>query len=244
MDGQGIQVRIATPAYGGMMCVPYVYSLMHTAFELQDHNIGCGMLGTTLESLIPRARNDLVANFLAEPGTTHLMFIDADMQWQPEALLRLIQADVDVACGPYCRKTPPFNYTFHPLTDEATGRTDTRDPKTGLIQITAAGTGFMLIKRGVFLRLIAEGAVERIWMPGNLQPPARPFAHVFFPVGMDGANYQAEDYGFCRLVRSIGCKIWLDPDIELGHIGTHTFRGNRANMFADVTFRPAEREGA
>src|SRR4051812_18327215 len=92
---------IATPCFGGKLCMNYVLSLV----TFQRECIAAGMPFDVYlrpgDSLVTRVRHDCVAHFLAEGGYTHLFWIDADIGFMPEAAFRLLLADRDVAAGVY-----------------------------------------------------------------------------------------------------------------------------------------------
>jgi hypothetical protein len=108
----------------------------------------------TNESLISRARNTLTAKFLHTEGSTHLMFIDADIGWEPWHLLALLNADKDVIGGLYPMKSLPVKWCVNGIPGQV------EDPESNLIEVTKTGTGFLLIKRSVFEKLNAHPAVK------------------------------------------------------------------------------------
>jgi hypothetical protein len=109
---------IATPAYGAMLNAAYVHSLLRTSNKLALSGIRHTPAFVPGDSLITRARNVLVSQFMAGPYT-HLFFIDSDLRWEPDDVLRLLAAtshpDIEVACGIYPKKClpPEFSCQFH-----------------------------------------------------------------------------------------------------------------------------------
>lgn len=97
-------VIIGTPCYGGLVSARYTNSLTGTFRELDRRQIASGWLTTESESLIQRARNLITAQFLSIPQATHLIFIDADIEWEPRDIVRLLAHDVDVIGGIYPKK--------------------------------------------------------------------------------------------------------------------------------------------
>jgi hypothetical protein len=103
----------------------------------------------------------------------------------------------------------------------------------GLIEVLDAGTGFMLVKRGVFERFIKEyPETSYIRDMTSLNPDgsidrATDQQYAFFDGSIDEESnrYLSEDYTFCRRWQKIDGKIWTDPEIVLNHVGTHVFRG-------------------
>ena len=96
-------VRIATPCYGGVANVRFVDSLLRTQRLLDIEGIKNDWHCIDNESLIQRARNGMAAMFMTT-GAEYLLFIDSDIQWRPESVLRLLAHDVDVICATYPKK--------------------------------------------------------------------------------------------------------------------------------------------
>ena len=121
----------------------------------------------TNESLISRARNTLTAKFLHNKESTHLMFIDADIGWEPWHLLVMLNRDVDVIGGLYPMKSLPVKWCVN-------GFEGAEEGPDGLQEVSKTGTGFMLIKRHVFEKLDAHPATKPfmndIGLPAELNP--------------------------------------------------------------------------
>ena len=94
---------IATPMYGGMCTGTYAINLCATAPALNQNGIDMNYSMMLNESLITRARNRFAHDFL-QTDATHMMFIDADISWQPYDIVEMLRADVDVICGIYPKK--------------------------------------------------------------------------------------------------------------------------------------------
>ena len=213
-------VMIATPAFGGQITTAYFHSALRAQRELLSRDVSYNWVTTNSESLIQRARNNLAACFLAWPLGTHLVFIDADMGWQPEDLFRLLAHNEPVVCASYPKKMYPIQFSFRALLDEH-GRSIVH-PRTGAVEIAAAATGFVCIKREVF-RLL-EPVCPKIEHEAEIEPEALPHLRSFFPVEVEDGVLWGEDFGFSRRWRSVGGRIWLDPTICLTHVGAHEFR--------------------
>jgi hypothetical protein len=94
---EDIHVLIGTPMYGGMCHRGFVESLL----RLQQLCLGLGIKIThkflSNESLITRGRNLINAIFMSNPSYTHLLFIDSDISFRHDAIIRMIQADLDIS---------------------------------------------------------------------------------------------------------------------------------------------------
>ncbi len=170
-----------------------------------------------------RARNRMVAQFMATDRASHLLFIDADIAWEPEAVLGLLAHDQDVVCGVYPRKRYPLDYPFAAVPG-ATGPA-ARDAGSGLVEIAFGPAGFLCIKRAAFERLALAFPERHYRAEEPMAEAQRRWLFNFFAVEIVDGALLSEDYGFCRLWRGIGGRIWMDPAIRLVHFGQHGFVG-------------------
>jgi hypothetical protein len=171
----------------------------------------------TNESLISRARNTLTAKFLHTEGSTHLMFIDADIGWEPWHLLVMLNHDKDVVGGLYPMKSLPVKWCVNGIPDAV------QDDPSGLIEVTKTGTGFLLIKRDVFSKLNAHPAVKPFINDIGLDPALNPYMKTYFDTAVRENRYYSEDWTFCENWRDLGNKVWVDKRVLLKHTGTYTF---------------------
>ena len=105
-------VFFATPCYGGMLTDQFFLSMFRMSQVLMQHGINFRITTLRNESLISRARNILTAMFLAS-DCTHLMFIDSDIEFQPEDILRALAYDKPVIAGAYPKKALPIQYAIN-----------------------------------------------------------------------------------------------------------------------------------
>ena len=171
------------------------------------------------ESLVTRARNNLVAKMMVNPKTTHLMFVDADVGFDAESIYKLIAHDKDVVGGIYPKKTFEPDYVFNPTTDAK------RDGN--LIEVEDIGTGFLLIKRSVFETMMNKFPKLKYKNGLNIDNESEPFMYALFDTWIDPeGNYLSEDYTFCERWRGLGGKIYADTSIKLTHTGYYPFEGD------------------
>ena len=100
---------ILTPCYGSVCFVNFVHCLIQTKELFSHFNIQTNVLFCKSDSLISRARNNLVAKAMACKDMTHMMFIDNDITWDPFDILKLIIADKPISGGIYPLKSYNFN---------------------------------------------------------------------------------------------------------------------------------------
>jgi hypothetical protein len=172
----------------------------------------------TNESLISRARNTLTAKFLHTKESTHLMFIDADIGWEPWHLLVMLDAQKDVIGGLYPMKSLPIKWCVNGIPGQPEP-----GPEDNLIEVSKTGTGFMLIKRDVFEKLDAHPATKPFKNDIGLDPALDPYMKTYFDTAVRENRYYSEDWMFCENWRDIGGKVWVDKRVLLRHTGTYVF---------------------
>ncbi len=225
---------IATPAYGRMVGLDYHTSMVETICALQAHGIGVTPQ-YVCDSLVTRARNILAARFLAT-GCTHFLFLDADLAWKPEAVLRLIHAmrkalDIECACALYRLKCDPVDFPVNlvePFVEH---------PAVPFLEATNVPTGFLMLKRPAFERFAAAHPHRRCAFDPHIP---REHQYAFFDCLIEDGQYVSEDYGFSRLYRRAGGRIWVDPEPTLRHIGPHEFVGRLADYLTREPVAPAK----
>jgi hypothetical protein len=234
-------IMIATPMYGGMCTGNYTAGLIKTFSVLQRHGVGIYWSQLANESLITRARNELTRMFLQQKDATHLMFIDADISFDGDAVMHLLAADKDIACGVYPKKEIDWGQVERAAKE---GKENIRDyggsfvlnmeaneqdsDEKGLIEVRHGGTGFMLIKRTVFEQLQDHVPTYRTSsvkdQDGNYP---NPLIHEFFATSIDHTGaLLSEDYHFCELWRKHGGRIYANPFLKLEHVGTYVYTGD------------------
>ena len=224
-------IFFATPCYGGQITDQYFLSMFRLTQELIKYNINFRITTLRNESLVPRARNILNAMFLEAKECTHLMFIDADIEFEPESVIRMLAMDKDLITGAYPKKTLPVDYAIN-LKFADKEKTQVK-VDMGAIEVLDASTGFWLMKREVVDRMI-EGYPELFYLnDSSIDPKFNQYCYSFFDTIHDPEDnrYLSEDYTFCRRWQKIGGSIWLDPNTKLNHVGSYTFEGNVNKIF-------------
>ena len=233
-----IHIRLATPMYGGNCTGVFVQSLldMSGVFSAQGFTLSCAFMFN--ESLITRARNNLVHQFL-ESEATHLLFIDADQQWRGTDLLLMVQADREIIVGMCPKKEINWStvrdaalrgeedlsrFTGSFVVNLLDGASSKTVPVNEPFEIAAGGTGIMLIKREVFEKLAPHTPSFRNDMS---HMKAGSEVKRFFTESIDpeSGRLLSEDYHFCHEWRKIGGKVWAAPWCKIGHFGTYNFTG-------------------
>lgn len=240
-------ILIATPCYGGVVHQGYMESVVQLMGYASANDFAVTLALNGSDSLITRSRNKLVSVFLDTPAMTHLMFIDADISFRPEDLHRLLKFDEDVVAGMY----PVKNIDWARLQQhQQPGMPEQHLKESGLNYVGLscqgaeweerdgfvtgiyAGTGFKLIKRRVFERMIAAYP-ETKFQAAQTYPRPKTYSnnqYALFDCIIDPMTgvYLSEDFAFCQRWRKIGGKIWLDTQSRLAHIGSYRFEGTPA----------------
>ena len=210
------RVHICMPCYGGMLTESCFMSYIKWANTCRQLNIDWTMETMTNESLISRARNTLTAKFLHNKDSTHLMFIDADIGWEPWHLLVMLDRQVDVIGGLYPMKSLPVKWCVN-------GFDGAEEGPNGLPEVTKTGTGFMLINRDVFEKMNSHPAVKPFINDIGLPAELNPYMKTYFDTAVRENRYYSEDWTFCENWRDLGGKIWVDKRVLLKHTGTYVF---------------------
>ena len=245
---------IATPCYGGMCHGMYAKSVLDLQGLMTRYGIETRFSFLFNESLITRARNYLVDEFL-RTDFTHLLFIDSDIHFNPQDVLALLALDREIIGAPYPKKAINWNnvkqsvlnhpdleagelekvvgdYVFNVV--KGTQQFQVSEP----LEVMEIGTGYMLINREVFPKWEAAYP-EKKYRPdhvGQKNFDGTRYIHAYFDTEIDKVSerYLSEDYAFCQWARRIGVSIWLCPWIQCQHIGTFAFTGNMPRI-AELT---------
>jgi hypothetical protein len=210
------KAHIAMPCYGGMLTESCFMSFIKFANTARQLGIDWTLETMVNESLISRARNTLTAKFLHQKDSTHLMFIDADIGWEPWHLLVLLNRDKDMIGGLYPMKTMPIKWVVN-------GFEGAEEGPDGLQEVSKTGTGFLLTKRHVFEKMAGHPAVKQYKNDIGLDPVYDQYLRTYWDTAVRQNRYYSEDWTACENWRDIGGKIWVDKRVLLRHTGTYVF---------------------
>jgi hypothetical protein len=243
-----VNLVVATPCFGGQISVLYAASL----FKLQTFARSYGELSLKIlfkdgDALITRARASLIAQFLDDPSATHLLFIDADIGFEPEQVLRLIRCGADMCAAVYPIKRIDWDRvrqtveTARPNPAAAALKYvfEVEDPnaviaKAGFVKVRYAGTGFLMIRRQALEKMCGRYPQLQYKRDHSLDAATASdnrFALFECMIAEDG-TYLSEDFAFCKRWTDMGGDIWADIDSKLGHVGPMTFNGDLSSQFA------------
>lgn len=247
---------IATPMYGGQCAGMFARSIADLSAMCAQYQIPLQMYFLFNESLITRARNYCVDEFLRS-GATHLMFIDSDIGFDPKDVLALLalqtnESEYDVIGGPYPKKCISWekiklavdrgmadddpnvldkyvgDYVFNPK--QGAGTIALHKP----VEVLEIGTGFMMIRRKTF-EDYAKAFPEKSYKPDHVRTEhfdGTREIHMYFQADIDpdSRRYLSEDYLFCYDVQKMGGKVWFCPWMKMNHVGTYIFGGSLQDL--------------
>lgn len=216
--------HICVPCYGGQLTEPFFVSVLKLINFCNGFGINYSVETIVNESLVTRARNSLVAKMMyPEPQSTHLIFIDADIEFEVVDFVKLLLADRDVIGGVYPKKSLPIDYVINTVPEAKR--------EGAFLEVKRLGTGFMCIKRHVIEKMFEEYKDLKYHDSIGLDPKFDKYKYALFDTGIDETgNYLSEDYVFCDRWRKLGGEIWTDLSIILGHVGHYKFKPNTTDL--------------
>jgi hypothetical protein len=250
------KIFVATPMYGGICGGQYCKSTADLSSMAAQYGMDVRFFYLFNESLITRARNYLVDEFLRS-DCTHLMFIDSDIGFDPNDVIALSViaaegSDKEIVCGPYPKKCiawekivravdkgfadkDPNNlekyvgdYVFNPK--EGTGSIPLDEP----VEVLEGGTGFMMIQRSALEKFLAAYP-QYSYVPDHVRTEffdgTREILQYFqAEIDPKSKRYLSEDYWFCQKMWDINVKTWLCPWMKLQHTGSYVFGGSLIDL--------------
>jgi len=193
-------------------------------------------------SLVTHGRNLLTCGFL-DSGFDYMLFVDADVEFQPEAVARMLVPKKDIICTPYRVKEEKVKYAV-----KFKDSNDIRIEPFDLVEIDEGPAGLMMIKRVVFERLMDKHPELKI----NFDKPTREkmnkeigamedaidrYMYNFWDTTfrLDTGEWKGEDLSFCALARGAGFKIYANLDSGTTHHGSWGFQGKFGDSLVKKT---------
>lgn len=233
-----VKLFLSTPCYGGQCLEKYATSVIKLQIELIKEGIQLMLDTTENESLVHRARNVAVGRFLQKTDADVFMFIDADVEFTADAVVRLVKSPHDVSVAVYPKKVVMWDQVRKAVEqgDErnmamlssslvANIGAHKRTVEDGFVELLDGPTGFMAIKRGAFEKL-EEKFPELNCKNDHQNRDFDEYCAVFdCMIDPESRRYLSEDYAFCRRWQQCDGKIYADINTTLGHVGNLPFSG-------------------
>ena len=234
-----IGITVATPAFGEVFYTPYVQSLLRLQRALNERQWTMRHAAVSYAH-VNEARNYLLTHWYDKSDSSHLLFVDADMGFEPRLVLDMIAFDKPVVGVVYTKrqvdlkrlaaaaKVEPearaiaraHDFILRPLRGKVPRR------QKGFMEVAACGTGLMLIKREAIATLLER--LPRVSEPTEMSasPLSAGLARMiraFDNVTVDG-QLLVNDFAFCHRWQALcGGEIWARIDEAVTHIGLHKF---------------------
>ena len=214
-------VYIAMPCYDSVK-INTMLSVIKLVEQFRYSGVKMG-INTMKSPLIHQARNYLTSVFLTTEYQ-YLLFIDSDVEFEPDAVFRMLVATKDIICTPYRVKSEQLDKHIYTV--------EFKDPKNipflpgGLVELEAGPTGLMLIDRKVFEKIIKNRPDLKI--KNKATPTADKsleFYYNFFDFGFDNHYATGEDISFCKLAKENDFKIYANTESTTKHHGSYAWEG-------------------
>ena len=255
-----VKIIIGTPCFGGMIHNGYFQSMIELAANFTKLNIPYEVMTIGNESLIQRARNGIVAKFMSDPTSTHLMFIDADITFSWIHIVKLLISGKELCGGCYPKKAfnwdkikhqsvknptmhedelmaKSLDYVFNPIYHQE-GENVVIKLNNGMAQVKDIGTGFMLINKSVITKMMKKYPETKFMnnVAGYGQTNANDYFYALFDCCIDPVSrvYLSEDYLFCKRWIEIGGELWVDLGTNLNHTGIIDYKGCLSSTIGEV----------
>lgn len=185
-----------------------------TAQAISGAIIGAHQAGIEVIDMVLRRSCDIVSNrtwlvnYAIKNGATHLLFVDSDMIFPADTIPKLLAHKKEIIGVKYKKREFPISWVYK--RDPALE--GTTEPEDKIFTVNHVGTGLMLIDLSIF---------EKLGQPK--EEGGRPTAWFSFGRDSQGALVMGEDVWFCNVARDAGYQVWIDPTLQIGHIGEYIY---------------------
>ena len=233
-----VKLFLSTPCYGGLCLEKYMKSIVNLQMLLMREGVQLMLDTTENESLVHRARNVSIGRFMQKTDADFFMFIDADVEFDAQSVLRLLNSGHEVSVAVYPKKVVMWN----PAREAAENGDERnmalissslvakigaakRSGVNGFVEVLDGPTGFMMISREALTKM-HEHYPELNCKNDHQNRDFDEYCAIFdCMIDPDSKRYLSEDYAFCRRWQQMGGKIYADCNTTLGHVGNLPFSG-------------------
>ena len=208
------KVLIGTPSHDGKVDVWYANSLVNTVKIAPYFDTVIMPIYMAYDSLVQRARNDLV-KLAIEEEFDDIIFIDADQEWDPEWVFKLLSYEEDVVGGTVVKKSDIPAWNVKSLNG------DLNVGENGLMEVETVGTGFLKV---------SKAALKKVWDASKEYKNEGKTCRMVFDIQIKNGELVSEDNVFCQKWRKLGGKVFIDPNMTCNHIGVKKYTGSFAEF--------------
>jgi hypothetical protein len=251
MKLEDVKLFIGIPCYGGQIYYTTTNSLLALTDVCRQLKIGMSAFFLGNESLIQRGRNRILSYFMAG-DFTHMMFIDADVSFNAQDIVTMLQSEFEFTVGAYPKKEvvwdrvvaavrcgvrpaeiPPYaaSHVFNFTEGVRDGKENLQLASMGdaiFAEVQDGATGFMLLRRSVIEKMQTAYPETKYVADDHENYGAEPYALFDCGIEPESNRYLSEDFMFCRRWQRIGGKVWCCVTAKLDHTGTYIFEGDAA----------------
>ena len=203
------RVAILTPSYDGSVSIEYSSSLAKSVMLLSDNGYHLEHIYINGEAIVQSARNKLFFNAYHKDYDC-VVWIDSDIEWNPEDLLKLVKSNLDVVGATYRRKTIKELYVAK-ISNLIKG---------DIIEVDGIGFGFLKMSRKV---------IDALWNTNESYEDDRSMCKNVFEVTVDNGQMYSEDYVACKKIKDLGFNVYLDKTVNLSHTSKINLIGSFLN---------------
>lgn len=239
-----MKLLVATPAYGDVLYTPYVRSLLRLQRMLHQQRSTMTHIVVSYAE-VSEARNFLLTHWFDKTDASHILFVDADMGFEPELIRRMVALKKPVVGVVYPRRQLDLDR----VTKSARGGADAAkaaarghdfilralrgaQPRNGFMRVAGCGAGILLVERGCVAEMLKKLPALSDAAAARTAPLAKDLGRlirVFDPVTVGGARL-SEDFSFChRWAEECGGEIWANIDTAVTHVGLFRFGASYAD---------------
>jgi len=233
-----VKLFLSTPCYGGLCLEKYMKSIVNLQMLLMREGVQLMLDTTENESLVHRARNVSIGRFMQKTDADYFMFIDADVEFDAQSVLRLLRSGHEVSVAVYPKKVVMWDQAREAVEngDErnmallssslvANIGATRRSVVNGFVEVLDGPTGFMMISREALTKM-HEHYPELNCKNDHQNRDFDEYCALFdCMIDPESRRYLSEDYAFCRRWQQMGGKIYADCNTTLGHVGNLPFSG-------------------
>lgn len=226
-----MKIFVACPAFGYQVNAQTTASLVALTKELAERGIFGGFSVLSFPDIVD-LRNVFLSVWFDALDATHLLFVDADMQFEPDLIRDMLNADKPLIGAIYPKKRLPMEWVGSPTNPPA-------EPENGILELEGLGCGVMLIRRDCVQGMIDSGyaAVDTNMtgtaLNGLLEPHGvKRLIRAFDKITMGDDRKLSEDFSFCHRHRASGGKVYAAINHQLTHLGVYPFSARYSDMYA------------
>lgn len=218
-------LMIATPAYGCVIHIDYLNSMIALIRGGIIHDIGVEIVTIGNNSLVPKARNSLISYFNEHKEFTHLIFVDADMGLPSNTIPQLLKRNVDIIGCP----VPLKGYDEYGFPVLNVGNVYSFD-ETGLADVEHIGNAVLMLSRKAVTDIINVSEQYEDAPHFSRGEKLAKVNYDVFKIGVVNGHYLPEDYYLCYRLRQLGYQIYVDYSVIPKHNGMYGFEVNKTQQ--------------